>query len=601
MVLYGASHWEWKNCPVGWQGQYTRGDQKGPSVMLKAVASQDLWIWHAFFGMADYEKIDSTYTRFNNICSSLKALGTIYTDKQYVRKFLRALPSRWRPKVTAIDESKNAEKLTLDELIGNIKVHEVILDKDDEIDKAKREKNKSIALKAKNHEEYGVNDDDDDIINDEEQLAFIVHSFKKFYRRPGNHVRPPMEPKKTPFDSKKKFVRKCFGCGDPNHLISECPKRGNEKAFLGGAWDDEENDSQEEGKETCLMAIDNPNDDDEASQVGQTDNEVLSNTFEFNVDNFVKLCVLSNRVSNNNTSLKEENNLLRLEILQLKERISNSQECLTCDDLKHENLVLNKANKLLENRIKFSKYDRSSKVLENILNVQKTKNNKQGLGYKENTLKVQTSKHKPIVFVKPQEKPKVVEILKANMIDRVETNRKEFKSLVKNPLKRMINQNTRSNKTETKTHIKKNNNVKIVRRWVCLNGVIQNEVWIIDRGCTTHMTGNKEFFAKYTEHNGGDVIFGGDVKGKIVGKGNITNQKITLDNEYLTKFEPKAYEGVFLGYSLESKAYRVLNKYTSVIEESLDVTFNETPHPPKTKPSKDADVIGQDAMEIMPT
>ncbi|XP_071741362.1 uncharacterized protein [Rutidosis leptorrhynchoides] len=44
-------HWEWKNCPVGWQGQYTRGDQKGPSVMLEAVASQDLWIWHAFFGM----------------------------------------------------------------------------------------------------------------------------------------------------------------------------------------------------------------------------------------------------------------------------------------------------------------------------------------------------------------------------------------------------------------------------------------------------------------------------------------------------------------------------------------------------------------------
>ncbi|XP_071704378.1 uncharacterized protein [Rutidosis leptorrhynchoides] len=34
-------HWEWKNCPVGWQGQYTRGDQKGPSVMLESVASQD--------------------------------------------------------------------------------------------------------------------------------------------------------------------------------------------------------------------------------------------------------------------------------------------------------------------------------------------------------------------------------------------------------------------------------------------------------------------------------------------------------------------------------------------------------------------------------
>ncbi|GJX66421.1 probable serine/threonine-protein kinase PBL7 [Tanacetum coccineum] len=41
-------HWEWKNCPVSWQGQYGRGDKKYPTIMLEAVASQDLWIWHAF-------------------------------------------------------------------------------------------------------------------------------------------------------------------------------------------------------------------------------------------------------------------------------------------------------------------------------------------------------------------------------------------------------------------------------------------------------------------------------------------------------------------------------------------------------------------------
>ncbi|CAN1285108.1 hypothetical protein LINPERPRIM_LOCUS18879 [Linum perenne] len=45
-------HWPWKNCPVAWKGQFTRGDQGVPTIMLKAVASQDLWIWHAFFGVA---------------------------------------------------------------------------------------------------------------------------------------------------------------------------------------------------------------------------------------------------------------------------------------------------------------------------------------------------------------------------------------------------------------------------------------------------------------------------------------------------------------------------------------------------------------------
>ncbi|XP_010418557.1 PREDICTED: putative nuclease HARBI1 [Camelina sativa] len=42
-------HWKWKNCPTAWKGQYSRGSGK-PTIVLEAVASQDLWIWHAFFG-----------------------------------------------------------------------------------------------------------------------------------------------------------------------------------------------------------------------------------------------------------------------------------------------------------------------------------------------------------------------------------------------------------------------------------------------------------------------------------------------------------------------------------------------------------------------
>uniref|UniRef100_A0A0D3E6T6 DDE Tnp4 domain-containing protein n=1 Tax=Brassica oleracea var. oleracea TaxID=109376 RepID=A0A0D3E6T6_BRAOL len=42
-------HWEWKNCPTAWKGQYSCGSGK-PTIVLEAVASYDLWIWHAFFG-----------------------------------------------------------------------------------------------------------------------------------------------------------------------------------------------------------------------------------------------------------------------------------------------------------------------------------------------------------------------------------------------------------------------------------------------------------------------------------------------------------------------------------------------------------------------
>uniref|UniRef100_A0A2N9GTA0 DDE Tnp4 domain-containing protein n=1 Tax=Fagus sylvatica TaxID=28930 RepID=A0A2N9GTA0_FAGSY len=43
-------HWKWKNCPTAWKGQYT-GHSREPTLILEAVASNDRWIWHAFFGL----------------------------------------------------------------------------------------------------------------------------------------------------------------------------------------------------------------------------------------------------------------------------------------------------------------------------------------------------------------------------------------------------------------------------------------------------------------------------------------------------------------------------------------------------------------------
>ncbi|XP_076901602.1 uncharacterized protein LOC143556054 [Bidens hawaiensis] len=43
-------HWKWKNCPVAWKGMYSVHIRE-PTIILEAVVSYDLWIWHAFFGM----------------------------------------------------------------------------------------------------------------------------------------------------------------------------------------------------------------------------------------------------------------------------------------------------------------------------------------------------------------------------------------------------------------------------------------------------------------------------------------------------------------------------------------------------------------------
>ncbi|KAJ0744500.1 putative harbinger transposase-derived protein [Helianthus annuus] len=47
-----CTHWPWKNCPTTWRGQFMCGDIGAPSIILESICSQDLWIWHAFFGVA---------------------------------------------------------------------------------------------------------------------------------------------------------------------------------------------------------------------------------------------------------------------------------------------------------------------------------------------------------------------------------------------------------------------------------------------------------------------------------------------------------------------------------------------------------------------
>ena len=62
-----------------------------------------------------------------------------------VRKILRSLSIAWRPKVTAIQEAKDLNVLSLDALIGSLKTYEIVLN---EASEESNKKGKSIALKT---------------------------------------------------------------------------------------------------------------------------------------------------------------------------------------------------------------------------------------------------------------------------------------------------------------------------------------------------------------------------------------------------------------------------------------------------------------------
>ena len=57
----------------------------------------------------------------------------------------------------------------------------------------------------------------------------------------------------------------------------------------------------------------------------------------------------------------------------------------------------------------------------------------------------------------------------------------------------------------------------------------------------------------------------------------------------LGKFDSKADEGIFLGYSSQSHAYRAYNKRTMLIEEIVHITFDETNQKMQDKPENSAD------------
>ncbi|GKE99720.1 hypothetical protein Tco_0023071 [Tanacetum coccineum] len=128
-----------------------------------------------------------------------------------VRKFLRALHPKWHAKVTTIEELKNLTTLSLDELIGNLKVYEEVIKKDSETVKSKREQSRSIALKARKE-----SSDDDSSISDSEneEYAMVVRDFKKFFKRRGPFIRQLRGERKSfqrnKDDKNGKGERKCF-------------------------------------------------------------------------------------------------------------------------------------------------------------------------------------------------------------------------------------------------------------------------------------------------------------------------------------------------------------------------------------------------------
>ena len=127
--------------------------------------------------MFDDEYFDEFYAKLNDIVNFAYNLGEIYDQPKLVRKILRSLTEDFRPKVTAITESKDVDFIHVDELVGSLQSYE--------LDLPKTNKSKSMALKS-------VDDVDGNGFDDEfsvTEIAYLAKNFRNFFKNNNKRAR----------------------------------------------------------------------------------------------------------------------------------------------------------------------------------------------------------------------------------------------------------------------------------------------------------------------------------------------------------------------------------------------------------------------------
>ncbi|GKE86281.1 hypothetical protein Tco_1560023 [Tanacetum coccineum] len=181
------------------------------------------------FLISNEETIDSGFTGFGVIVTSLKSLDPDYSSKNHVKKFLRALPMKWRAKVLPIALKANVTR-------GQTSNDSVCQD--------------------------GSDEDEDE----EEEFNLIVRNLWKLFKK-GNRFRREnlFGNGGDRFDrgrgGRSKGVgssrreRSCYGCSSKNHFVDDFSRAKVKKAFIGGFLSDSKDGDKIKKDATCLMAI----------------------------------------------------------------------------------------------------------------------------------------------------------------------------------------------------------------------------------------------------------------------------------------------------------------------------------------------------------
>jgi len=249
---------------------------------------------YELFRMKEDESIETMYSRFETLVSGLQILKKSYVASDHVNKILRSLPAKWRPKVTAIEEVKDLNTLSVEDFISSLKCHEIGLNEHESIKKHKsialKSRGKSSkALKALESEEESTSEDseeDPEIVQKmamlSNKLQYLAKKNKKFLSRSSSHK------------SSRREKKGCFNCKKTGHFIPECPDLQKDKTkdkskkpifksnkfkkqikkSVMATWEDLDNESEDEVKIAMALVATVENENESSDAESCTDSEI---------------------------------------------------------------------------------------------------------------------------------------------------------------------------------------------------------------------------------------------------------------------------------------------------------------------------------------